>query len=95
MFSCTDNEEPIFSDTLSDINQNTDPNSKTANVSWTPPTASDNADDGVIVTSSHNPGDLFAIGTTIVAYTATDLYNNSAVTSFNVVITGKVEIKSL
>ena len=55
---------------------------------WTPPTASDNADEGVTVTSSHNPGDSFAIGATTVTYTATDPYGNSNTTSFDVRIAG-------
>ena len=57
-------------------------------MTWTPPTASDNAEEGVTVTSSHDPGS-FPIGTTTVTYTATDPYGNSANTSFDVKITGK------
>ena len=80
----------MFSGILSDISQNTDPNSLTATVTWTPPTASDNAEEGVTVTSSHDLGS-FPIGTTTVTYTATDPYGNSANTSFDVEIIGKME----
>ena len=80
----TDNENPVFSGNPSDINQNTD--TESATVAWTPPTASDNSNEGVDITSSHNPGDRFPIGTTRVTYTATDPYGNSATTYFNVVI---------
>ena len=76
---------------MSNISQNTDPNSPTATVTWTPPKTSDNAKEGVTKTSSHNPGDSFPIGTTTVIYTATDPYGNSATMSFDVVITGKME----
>ena len=41
------------------------------NVSWTVPTPTDNCP-GVILTSSHVPGNLFTIGTTTVQYIATD-----------------------
>ena len=91
MLFFTDNEEPVFYGIPSDVKQNTNPNSATANVTWTPPIASDNANEGVTVASSHNSGDSFEIGTTKVTYTATDPYGNSAYTSFDVVITGKME----
>ena len=87
----TDNEVPIFYGTFSNISQNTDTNSPAANVTWTPPTTSDNANEGVTVTSSHTPGDSFSIGNTMVTYTATDPYGNSAYTSFDVIIKGKTE----
>ena len=74
--------------TPSNISQNTDVSSPTATVTWTPPTASDNAKEGVTMTSSHNTDHNFSIGTTTVTYTATDPYGNSATTSFIVVITG-------
>ena len=86
-----DNEKPVFYDTPSDVSKNSETNSSTAAVTWTPPTASDNANEGVTVTSSHNPGDSFPIGTTTVTYTATDPYGNSATISFDVVIIGKME----
>ena len=71
------------------INQNTDANSNTAAVSWTPPTATDNSGEAVSLTSALNPGHLFSIGTTRVTYTATDQYSNEAMASFDVIITGK------
>ena len=73
----------------SNINQNTDANSNTAAVSWTPPTATDNSGEATSLTSIHNPGDLFKIGTTTVTYTATDPYSNEATASFTVTVTGK------
>lgn len=53
-------------------------------VSWVAPTASDNC--SVILTSNHNSGELFSLGTTIVTYTATDGSGNSSTCSFNVVV---------
>jgi hypothetical protein len=61
-------------------------NSTTAPASWTPPTATDNCGP-VNVTSTHNPGASFPIGTTQVTYTAKDGKNNvSAPCEFNVVV---------
>ena len=49
------------------------------------PTAADNC--GISsLTSTHNPGDTFAVGTTTVTYTATDLHNNATTSSFDVVV---------
>ena len=70
------------------INQNTDTNSATAAVSWTPPTSTDNSGEGATFTSSHNPGDSFNIGNTTVTYTATDSHSNQATASFDVIVTG-------
>ena len=91
----TDNEDPVFFGTPSNISQNTDANSPTAVVKWTPPSATDNADEALTLTSSHNPNDSFVIGTTKVSYTATDPYGNSATTSFNVLIIGKFDTPML
>lgn len=57
-----------------------------ANVSWTPPTVSDNCL-GAVLTSSHAPGAFFPVGTTTVTYTATDISNNIRTLSFTVTVT--------
>ncbi|MFZ5939423.1 MAG: HYR domain-containing protein [Bacteroidota bacterium] len=54
-------------------------------VSWTEPTASDNSGT-VELTSTHQPGDQFAPGTTTVTYTATDAAGNTASCSFDVTV---------
>ena len=69
-------------------NQNTDPDSATAAVMWTPPTATDNSG-AVTLISSHHPGDSFNIGTTTVTYTATDSSFNEATSSFDIIVAGK------
>jgi gliding motility-associated-like protein len=56
------------------------------NVSWTPPTASDNCTVGLAMTSSKSPGDFFAVGTTVVTYTATDASGRQSTCTFNVVV---------
>ena len=56
-----------------------------ATVSWTAPTATDNC--GLVtLVSSHEPGDIFPIGTTTVVYTATDESGNSSICTFDVVV---------
>ena len=72
------------------LNQNTDLNSNTATVSWTPPTAIDNSGTVASLTSTHSPGDSFNIGTTTVTYTAVDPYSNEATKSFDITVTGNL-----
>ncbi len=91
LFSLTlDNEAPTISGMPSNINANTDSGLATTAVSWTAPTASDNSGGAVTLTSTHNPGDTFSIGTTTVTYTATDPNGNEATASFTVTVTGKI-----
>jgi len=52
-------------------------------VTWTLPVATDNCGN-VVLTSTHQPGDVFNVGTTTVTYTATDDYNNTKTCSFKV-----------
>lgn len=54
-----------------------------ASVNWIPPTANDNCP-GVALSSTHNPGDTFPVGITIVTYTATDAAGNTATCSFSI-----------
>ena len=54
-------------------------------VSWTAPVASDNCP-GVVLTSSHNPGDTFPVGTTTVTYTATDGSGLTDICSFDITV---------
>ena len=70
-----------------DITQNTTAGETTAVVSWTDPTASDNSGSQTL-TTSHNPGDSFPIGDTLVTYTSTDPSGNIDVQKFNVTIKG-------
>lgn len=55
----------------------------TAVVNWVPPTFTDNCPP-VTVVSNFAPGFSFPVGVTTVEYTATDLYNNSTIVSFDV-----------
>src|SRR5690554_3266374 len=82
----TDNEAPVFTACPSDIAQDVDAGSCDAVVTWTAPTFTDNCT-GTTLTSTHNSGDTFPIGTTTVTYTATDAAGNVQTCSFDVEIT--------
>ena len=87
LFVFTDNEAPIINFCPGDQHANTTSGSPTGTVSWTAPTATDNS--GVAnVTSTHDPGDSFQIGTTSVTYMAIDQSSNMANCTFSIVIAG-------
>jgi HYR domain/Concanavalin A-like lectin/glucanases superfamily/Secretion system C-terminal sorting domain/PA14 domain len=80
----SDTQAPVFagcpttqSKTTSDV---------TTQVTWTVPTATDNCGTP-IVTATHQSGQYFAPGTTVVRYTAVDAKGNVATCQFNVVVT--------
>lgn len=81
-----DTEAPIFAACPSDLTVNNDSGVCGAVVNWTPMTATDNCS-GVTIVGSHNPGDLFPVGTTTVTYTATDDNGNSETCSFDITVT--------
>lgn len=80
----------VVRDTKSPVPDNR-PNDITLNVaacesaaSWMPPTFSDNCP--ITIAASHDPGDIFPLGTTTVKYTATDHSSNSSDVTFNVTV---------
>ncbi|RXK57822.1 HYR domain-containing protein [Lacibacter luteus] len=83
----TDNQNPVISNTPSNISVYTGAGSTTCNkiVTWTAPTPSDNCAISTF-TSSHTSGTTFAVGTTTVTYTATDVNGNSVTSSFTVTV---------
>ena len=80
-----DGEPPVLTPCPGNINVTPSQGGSTAAATWTPPVASDNCP-GVNLTSTHNPGDSFPIGTTLVTYTATDAAGNTTSCSFSVVV---------
>lgn len=60
------------------------PNNCSPSVTWTAPNASDNC--SVTLNSTHNPGDNFNVGSTVVTYTAVDPAGNSVSSSFEVTV---------
>ena len=81
----TDNEDPTIAGTPANIIQTADNGDCAALVTWTPPTSADNC--STTLTSTHNPGDSFNVGSTTVTYTSTDASSNVATSSFTVTVT--------
>ncbi len=77
---------PVISNCPSNITKANDPGQCGGNVTWTPPTATDNCP-GLTVTSNKSPGDFFNVGVTTVTYTATGVTGKTATCSFTVTIT--------
>ena len=89
MFSIilTDTETPVIT-CPADIDATTDQGMPTASITWGVPNATDNAG-SVSVTGSHDPGDDFGIGISVVNYTAVDTSGNIGTCQFKVNVTGK------
>lgn len=83
------NVAPVFSNVPNDISVNTDAGKPTAVVTFTPPTAEDDADGAVTpeLTAGLASGSAFPVGITTVTYTATDEADNSETASFTVTVT--------
>ena len=67
-----DNTPPAITGLPSNITTGNDVGSCNAAVTWAEPTVTDNCT-AVAMTSSHNSGDIFTLGTTTVTYTATKM----------------------
>lgn len=78
-----DTSAPVFSNCPSNITIDSG-TACDAVVSWTRPVANDNC--SVTLTSTHEPGNTFAIGTSTITYTATDESGNSSTCSFQVTV---------
>uniref|UniRef100_UPI0011AF8C6A Ig-like domain-containing protein n=1 Tax=Aquimarina sp. I32.4 TaxID=2053903 RepID=UPI0011AF8C6A len=82
---------PIIVDCPSDIIITTNTNNCSVPVTWIPPTTTVNCIGAVSITSTHDSGDMFAVGaTTTVTYTFTDLLGNSDSCSFDITVSGIV-----
>lgn len=85
--ACTDNAAPELTcpDNITQA-QNTAGDGELTTVSWTAPTPSDDCDNAPLLTSSHQPGDAFPVGTTLVTYTAQDASGKSTDCTFTITI---------
>jgi phosphopantetheinyl transferase (holo-ACP synthase) len=81
----TDDEDPAIAGMPTNLSQSNDAGNCSAVVTWTAPTTTDNCSS--TLTSTHNPGDTFAVGMTTVTYTSTDASNNVTTASFTVTVT--------
>ena len=88
VYLSSDVESPVINGCPGNQSGVTDSGIATGTVSWTAPTATDNSGTQTL-TSTHNPGDPFPIGTTTVTYTAIDAAGNTDTCNFDVVINGK------
>lgn len=87
-FTVPDNADataPVFANCPSDISVPATNTNCSEAVTYTAPIATDNCPN-LTVTSTHNPGDVFPVGTTAVTYTATDAAGNSSTCTFNVTV---------
>ena len=84
----TDNEPSRFSDIPVGTTVINDPGQATAIVMWREPTVADNSG-WFTVTSSHEPGFVFGIGTTTVMYSAVDASGNKNGISFDITVLGE------
>jgi len=85
VITITDATAPVISNCPVNITLNNDTGNCGAVVTWINPTVTDNC--GLLsFVSTHNSGDQFPVGTTLITYTATDLCNNVTTCSFNITV---------
>jgi len=86
--SINDTQKPVISGCPSNITVNVATGTCSNTVTWIEPTATDNCTDpgDLIWTKSHEPGDAFTVGTTLVTYTVKDEDNNEQTCTFNVTV---------
>jgi len=77
-----DDSKPVFGNCPSDVTVSSA--TCDAVVSWTESVVTDNC--SVSVSSSHSPGSVFPIGTTLISYTAKDPTGNTSTCTFNVIV---------
>ncbi len=80
-----DNEAPSIQGLPAEVTVSTLDDQCSAAASWDQPNATDNCD-GTTLTSSHDIGSTFGLGSTLVTYTATDAEGNSSQQSFLVTV---------
>jgi uncharacterized protein (DUF2141 family) len=86
-----DNINPIITNVPAEISVVPNNAGCSAIVTWDLPDFEDNC--GVVtINASHNPGDEFDLGLTVVAYTIFDAEGNSANASFNVIVTNDLAV---
>ena len=83
-----DDTKPVASACPLNVTVSTGPGNTTCTqtATWIPPTATDNCGGSVTITSSHQPGDVFPIGSTQVLYTFADANGNSTFCYFYVTV---------
>ncbi|MFT5818965.1 MAG: hypothetical protein ACI8ZM_000186, partial [Crocinitomix sp.] len=85
---------PTILDCVVDFTENPNTPICEAIVTWVEPTVTDNCA-GVIMTSTHSPGDIFPLGITTVTYTATDIGGNEITCSFDVTVVSDLTLTTV
>lgn len=80
----TDKEQPKIQSDLTFILKEALAGGTTTVVNWQIPVITDNSGPHITIVSSHQPGDLFFVGSTDVTYTATDPSGNKATFTFSI-----------
>ncbi|XP_072014222.1 hyalin-like [Amphiura filiformis] len=81
-----DSDPPVVTGCLKPLNITIPVGSASMTVTWAEPTATDNSGLMPTVTQSHQPGDNFSVGMTLVTYAFTDLAGNEAMCVFMVTL---------
>ena len=79
-----DNTAPVISNCPNSVNNPVSCGVPSGTVTWIPPTATDNSGGIPALSSTHQPGASFPVGTTPVTYIFTDSAGNQAQCSFTV-----------
>jgi hypothetical protein len=82
----TDTEAPVIHDLPASMTQTADAGTCGATIMWAAPTTTDNCP-GAALSSTHQPGENFPVGTTTVTYTSDDANGLSSSGSFDITIT--------
>ncbi|MCH1583502.1 MAG: HYR domain-containing protein, partial [Flavobacteriales bacterium] len=84
--TASDESDPTFSNLPGDITQTADPDMCSAAVTWVNPSVADNCGAGTL-TTSHDPNDVFPVGTTTVTFTADDGNGNTSTATMDITVT--------
>ncbi len=86
-----DAEGPNLGPCPADVTIRLSPGDCQGPATWTPPPLLGDNCPGAFVNSTHSPGDLFPLGTTVVSYVAVDAQGNTTQCTFNVTMEGDFE----
>ena len=81
-----DTTPPAINGCPEPLNFTVPPGSLSGKPTWIEPTATDNSGMIPTLTQSHQPGDIFFVGVTLINYTFTDIAGNQALCLFTVTV---------
>ena len=86
LVTVTDDQAPSFDSLTGDISVSNETGLCSSQVTWSDPVVSDNCEVAAVTTTIES-GSVFAVGTTEVLYTLTDIHGNMTTQSFQVTVT--------